>query len=1091
MGIFKSSTVSTSSPRLSSFMITQSTYGSPIKIVFGTTMIAGVLIDYDDFTAIAHTETTHSGGKGGGVSSSKTTYTYTVALAIAIAEGTLTGIGKVWDGSKTTDLGALGLTFFNGAIAQSPWGYMLAKHPNKALTYSGTGYVAGVLDLGDSSSLPNFNFEVYGLCQSQTGTATTSKVLMFAYQDTIEISNFSSNSYVEEYQYGSGWIRLDSKYYSIDQKKDSHDNGLDNVYVYTFNFDQQEDGSDRDAPLYIRIHYTATAASVSYAATDANPRDILYTLLTNTTFGECFPVDLVDDWSSFAAYCRNNSILLSVAIESSEQVSDIISRFMEVTNSEYFFSQGKAKIVPYWDNLTPLYDIQDDNIIDQGENSLTITRTDQSDVYNIVPLEFYDRNNDYNPDVVYATDEGDIELHGVRQKDALSHHEITNRSLAQTVADTIKQKQLYIRNRYTVKLSQAFILLEPMDPVTLACDLAGLSSIAVRVVDIQESSEDYSLEITFEDNPSGVVSAPTYETQDVNRGSLNLLADPGPVNIAAILEPPAEIAESGTGMEVWIYAAGISNYWGGCGVWVSDDNEHFQRIGYINGRGRIGTLLTYMSAASDPDTGNIPTVDLSRSLGTLASGTQQDADYYNTLCYVDGEFMSYATANLVGPYQYKLAYFRRGVYNKIITEHNAGAMFVRLDGNKIVKTYTTEDIGRVIYLKFTSINIFGAAEQDLSDAAEYSYAITGSVLSAIPPDVEQLNCELLKNNVRRYWWTYNYPTPNDIAGFRIKYIQGTVLDWNTATNITDGLVTSNPYETHLVRQGVHTVMIKAVDTSGNESANFAFCTLDLGDLLEENVLYTKDFSANNWSDVTTQAVLDTEGYLKPPDTTYMWPEKKSYMWGVKTDNMWNDSWGTYTVDAIMQALASGQCWYRYELSGPAILYYKTVSSTYLKQKFWKNWSEDSFWGTASGSFWSGSSTTSTADLIDQIYKQYSGKFMITAGEYLITHVVALNNIYERTLVKALENIIDVPDRQEHFEDVTVPVAGLTLPIVTPNYYTTAVHIDAIQGTNTDISLLPVIVTRNPCVIKVKDNSGNYTTASIDVTWQGFEKEVLS
>ena len=38
----------------------------------------------------------------------------------------------------------------------------------------------------------------------------------------------------------------------------------------------------------------------------------------------------------------------------------------------------------------------------------------------------------------------------------------------------------------------------------------------------------------------------------------------------------------------------------------------------------------------------------------------------------------------------------------------------------------------------------------------------------------------------------------------------------------------------------------------------------------------------------------------------------------------------------------------------------------------------------------------------------------------------------------------MPDREEHFENITVPVDGMNLPIVTPNYYTTAVRIDAIQ-----------------------------------------------
>ena len=228
MGIFKTSTVSSTSSRVSSFMVTSSSYGSVIKLIFGTTMIAPLLIDYDDFTAIAHTTTTKSGGKGGSVKSSNTTYTYTVMAIMALGEGVLSGTGNIWEGSKTTSASALGLTFFNGSVGQAVWGYLVSKHPDKALGYSGTSYLAGTLDLGDSSSLPNFNIEVYGLCESQQGTPSTVKCIQTAYQKTVEAAFYASNINVQEYVYGgtSGnyWATLDSRYYSISQKQDAYGN---------------------------------------------------------------------------------------------------------------------------------------------------------------------------------------------------------------------------------------------------------------------------------------------------------------------------------------------------------------------------------------------------------------------------------------------------------------------------------------------------------------------------------------------------------------------------------------------------------------------------------------------------------------------------------------------------------------------------------------------------------------------------------------------------------------------------------------------------------------------------------------------------
>lgn len=839
MGLFKSTTVSTTSQRVSSFMVTSSSYGSPLKLIFGTTMIAPVLIDYDDFKAIAHTETTSSGGKGGSVKSSNTTYTYTVMALMALGEGVLTGTGNIWEGSKVTNASALGLTFFSGLQGgnysynyynetatvttdvisdvisitlnsyvdniyyvnvnygnitetvspsnyslsgsvltiifpyrehityivgyryhtiygggQLPWGYLITNHPNKALTYSGTSYLAGVLDLGDSSSLPNFNIEVFGLCQSQSPSPSTVKCIQTAYIKTVEAANYASNINVQEYVYGGTngnyWTTIDSRYYTIEVKKDAYGNNT-STYTYTFNFDDRTDGYDRDDPMYIRINYNATTASISYTPTDANPRDIIYTILTNTVYGANFPSVLVNNMDNYSSYCKTNSLLLSPSYDSQQQTSDIITNLAEATNSEYVFSQGKANMVPYYDNLTPVYDITDDNIIDQGENTLSIQRTSQSDTYNVVPLEYLDRNNQYNTDIVYASDEGNIDVHGLRQSSTKSHHEIMNASLAQTVAQMILQKQINRRNTFTLKLGQEFILLEPMDPNTLTFELANLDITAVRVVSIKESKDDYTLEITFENNPSGMTTAPKYETQDTTRASLNLDVNPGNVNYPIIFEAPDTLVESGLGFEVWMYASG-GEYWGGANVWISQSQDgDFKKIGSIQGKARQGILSTALLAGNDPDTINTPIIDLTMSSGTLKSGTQQDANNYNTLCYINGEFISYETATLTALNKYQLSYLRRGIYNSTIANHAVNSQFVRMDDAVFKYPFTKDDIGKTVYIKFTSLNIYGAGEQNLSDVSAYQYTIKGTSLTTPLPNVTNLTNYYENGNMYLTW----------------------------------------------------------------------------------------------------------------------------------------------------------------------------------------------------------------------------------------------------------------------------------------------------------------------------------------------------
>jgi hypothetical protein len=153
-------TISNTEPRIEALQIQTSSYGVVTPIVIGKTRISGNVIDYIDFTAIAHTTEESSGGKGGGgVTQENTTYTYTVVVVIAIAEGPISDIPRVYIDKGETSLGALGL----GLYFNTQYGYMATYHPERALWYRNIAYIAGKLDLGSSSSLPNLNYEVAGM----------------------------------------------------------------------------------------------------------------------------------------------------------------------------------------------------------------------------------------------------------------------------------------------------------------------------------------------------------------------------------------------------------------------------------------------------------------------------------------------------------------------------------------------------------------------------------------------------------------------------------------------------------------------------------------------------------------------------------------------------------------------------------------------------------------------------------------------------------------------------------------------------------------------------------------------------------------
>ena len=74
---------------LSSLRVSTSVLGRCVPWVFGTPRVAPNLIQYDDFSAIAHRQ--KQGGKGAGGGATTTTYTYTAAVIMALGDYKATG----------------------------------------------------------------------------------------------------------------------------------------------------------------------------------------------------------------------------------------------------------------------------------------------------------------------------------------------------------------------------------------------------------------------------------------------------------------------------------------------------------------------------------------------------------------------------------------------------------------------------------------------------------------------------------------------------------------------------------------------------------------------------------------------------------------------------------------------------------------------------------------------------------------------------------------------------------------------------------------------------------------------------------------
>lgn len=471
---------------------------------------------------------------------------------------------------------------------------------------------------------------------------------------------------------------------------------------------------------------------------DANPREIVLDLLTNQRYGCGFPSQNIGDTDRYSNYCRAVGIFLSPAYTEQGEAQRNISELLEQTNSAAVFSQGRLKIIPYGDGSysgngavyvadnKAIYDLTDDDFIVSGaQDPVKVERKTNADAFNQIQVEYLDRNNDYNVAIAEVKDQANIEQYGLRPKDAIKMHGICDAKVAQKVAQQLLQRALYVRNEYEFKLGWKYCLLEPMDIVTLTDAGLGLNKTPVRITEIEEDEEGV-LSIKAEDYPVGVYTVSEYPTQPSLGYSADYNVSPGNAHVPVIFEAPLQL--TGGEPQIWLATAG-GDMWGGAEVWVSTDGDSYTRVGAVNHKARFGSLTAALPNGAVFDRTNTLGVEI--SAGQLTGGTEQDSRDLLTLCYVDGEFLAYANAELKGVGRYTLGNLTRGAYGSTINAHASGSQFARIDEALFKYAVPRNWIGRTVWVKLVSYNVFSGGIQDLAEVPAYSYTIKGAPLGQI------------------------------------------------------------------------------------------------------------------------------------------------------------------------------------------------------------------------------------------------------------------------------------------------------------------------------------------------------------------------
>lgn len=679
MSFFRGRTTTTRANKISEFTVNTAEYGAVVPEIIGTVRTAGNVIYYDDFTAHEHRET-HKAGKGGKSKQVSITYTYTVAVILGLCEGPIAGIGKVWVGKNVHNYPAddIQLTLFDGKENQQPWAYTQGKHPDKALPYPGLAYMAGVIDLGDSGSMPSYNFEVKGRLL-ETG-----------------------------------------------------------------------DGVDVNPADYIR-----------YVLDKIGKKDMQIIGLEN-----------------YRKYCKEADLLISSPPdEDAKAAREVVNEIAKLTNAYVFWSNDKLKIVPLADrpvgswapDKTGITDLTSDDFLPQTGGALvTYKRKDSSAIYNQFPVEFINRANGYEKESVSYEFTEDIKNYGVRAASVTNAHYVYTKERAVKIAEQLARNNKYERTQYTFKLDWSLCRLEVGDLVRLTDENSGIFEQVAVINGITEGT-DGCLTVTAISRAPGDYPAAKYNVHANDRPYIDYNKT-APDTVPVIFQPPADLTADG--LELWIAAKGKEDGWGGCTVYVSDDNTNYRTVGQIAGSARCGKLTQPLSPMPDHPSGNQVLVTCNDQ---LLSGTPQDAERKNTLCWIDGECMSYINATLQSNGTWLLSGLYRGQCNTAVRTHAKDTDFVRLDNSVFKVPFAKDDIGKKIYLKFCSYNIFGAGQQDLSEVKAYEYTLAPYYIPPVTNITAYNRYRQLADGVSRYDIVVSW-TPPELQS----YLQGDV--WYKTSN---------------------------------------------------------------------------------------------------------------------------------------------------------------------------------------------------------------------------------------------------------------------------------------------------------------------
>jgi hypothetical protein len=338
--------------------------------------------------------------------------------------------------------------------------------------------------------------------------------------------------------------------------------------------------------------------------------------------------------------------------------------------------------------------------------------------------------------------------------------------------------------------------------------------------------------------------------------------------------------------------------------------------------------------------------------------------------------------------------------------------FTSLDGAATQAYLTPVDDGITYDVRVA----FENQMQARSSWVQISHTVIGK--TAAPSDVTGFQV----NGTRLSW---NPVTDPDLWGYRVRFQAGSSQSWGDAVWLhgqgaaQQDVLTTPPFAIPAgIGVGQATLMMKAVDLSGNESQNPAILVVNLSGASVANVVQTFDRKAAGFPGTQTNCAVDGSGNLAANSTTLMWSsDDRAAMW--KADS----------TQLVWAAAAFAQLQYEDRIvttgarAGSTLTLSAAVSGDPWRIEYREN-STKAMWGAdASALMWNASASTLMWDA--PAYLTWPGQVTVFPDSMFDLRITA-GQAQTQGKITGLTATLDAPDISETLANVAISSGGTRL-----------------------------------------------------------------